>query len=124
MVLQKEPQRAVLWGYASTIGDIVNVALNGSTVAHVRVTNNTEGSGGIWMTKFPAQKAGGPYTISISSKDGNATLTDVMFGDVWVCSGQSNMAFTMLRVCTEGNIVIQNELITFRQLHVYVCQSS
>ena len=100
MVLQKEPQRAVLWGYASTIGDTVNVALNGSNVAHVRVTNNTEGSGGVWMTKIPAQKAGGPYTISISSKDGNATLTDVMFGDVWVCSGQSNMAFTMLRVCT------------------------
>ena len=98
MVLQKAPQRAVLWGYATTIGDSVSVALNGSIVANARVTNNTEGAGGIWMTKLPAQNAGGPYTIAVTSQDGHVTLTDVMFGDVWVCSGQSNMAFTMARV--------------------------
>ena len=98
MVLQKEPQQAVLWGYATTIGDTVHVRLNGSDVATAQVTNNTEGSGGIWMTKIPAQNGGGPHVISVLSKDGHATLTDVMFGDVWICSGQSNMAFTMGRV--------------------------
>ena len=100
MVLQREPQRAILWGYAATIGDTVRVALNSSRVASVQVTNNTEGAGGIWMAKLPPQKAGGPYTVSITSQDGHVTLTDVMFGDVWVCSGQSNMAFTMARVGT------------------------
>ena len=99
MVLQKEPQRAVLWGYATTIGDTVRVTLNGSNVATAKVTTNTEGGGGVWITKLPPQNAGGPYTISIMSQDGNVTLMDVMFGDVWVCSGQSNMEFNMFGVC-------------------------
>lgn len=108
MVLQKAPQRAVLWGYATTIGDSVSVALNGSIVANARVTNNTEGAGGIWMTKLPAQNAGGPYTIAVTSQDGHVTLTDVMFGDVWVCSGQSNMAFTMARVFNHSQELIES----------------
>ena len=98
MVLQKAPQKAVLWGYASTLGDTVTVKLNGRLVTHVTVTRNTEGTGGVWIAKLHAHPAGGPNNISISSHDGHVTLTDVLFGDVWVCSGQSNMAFTMGRV--------------------------
>ena len=98
MVLQKEPQRAVIWGYATALGDTVYVSLNGSVIADVNVTRNTEGAGGIWKVKLPPQKAGGPYTLSIASHEGHRALTDVMFGDVWVCSGQSNMAFTMGQV--------------------------
>jgi len=40
-----------------------------------------------------------PYTISVSSdKYGQATISDVMFGDVWICSGQSNMKFAVSQV--------------------------
>ena len=42
---------------------------------------------------------GGPYEIHVtSSKYGKISLVDVMFGDVWVCSGQSNMAFLLAHV--------------------------
>ena len=45
---------------------------------------------------LPATEAGGPYTITATSqKHGSATLQDVLFGDVWICSGQSNMHFTV-----------------------------
>ena len=95
MVLQKSPEKAVLWRYATTLGDTVVVKLNGLSVAQVTVTGNTDGAGGVWVAKFPAQRAGGPNTISITSRDGNVTISDVLFGDVWVCSGQSNMQFKM-----------------------------
>ena len=57
---------------------------------------------GVWKVTLDAQNAGGPYTINASSKVGNTTssisLADVLFGDVWLCSGQSNMAFTVTQV--------------------------
>ena len=61
---------------------------------------------GVWKVTLDAQDAGGPYTINASSKVGNITssisLADVLFGDVWLCSGQSNMAFTVtqVQICT------------------------
>ena len=48
---------------------------------------------------LPATEAGGPYTVTATSqKHGSATLQDVLFGDVWICSGQSNMHFTVPHV--------------------------
>ena len=48
---------------------------------------------------LPATEAGGPYTVTATSqKHGSATLQDVLFGDVWICSGQSNMQFTVPQV--------------------------
>lgn len=60
-----------------------------------------EGSG-IWKVTLDSQGAGGPHTIKATSVVNNAaetiTLEDVLFGDVWVCSGQSNMEFTVSQV--------------------------
>jgi sialate O-acetylesterase len=59
---------------------------------------------GVWKVTLDAQKAGGPYTIiALSKVNGtvpNVTLKDVYFGDVWVCSGQSNMQFSFSQVMT------------------------
>ena len=53
----------------------------------------------MWSVMLPPQSAGGPYTITVSSeKYGKIMMKDVMFGDVWVCSGQSNMVFTVEQV--------------------------
>ena len=100
MVLQRAPQRAVVWGYASTLGDTVTVKLNGIIEDRVTVTRNTEGTGGVWIAKLHPHppgplSSGGPNNITIQSNDGIGLLTFVLFGDVWVCSGQSNMVFTM-----------------------------
>ena len=45
---------------------------------------------------LPTTEAGGPYTITADSQQyGVIVLTDIMFGNVWICGGQSNMAFTL-----------------------------
>ena len=57
---------------------------------------------GIWKVALDSQDAGGPHTIMATSVVGNKpstiSLEDVLFGDVWICSGQSNMAFTVTQV--------------------------
>ena len=59
---------------------------------------------GIWKVALDSQGAGGPHTITATSVVDDVaetiTLKDVLFGDVWVCSGQSNMAFTVSQVIT------------------------
>ena len=46
---------------------------------------------------FPAHSAGGPFTITASGADGSASSADVAIGDVWLCSGQSNMEYPVRR---------------------------
>ena len=53
---------------------------------------------GLWKLKLPAEGNPGPYSITVKSSEGEVTINDVMFGDVWICSGQSNMQFTMREV--------------------------
>ena len=57
-------------------------------------------SAGHWNAVLPAMKAGGPYLVSATSSDGESqVLKDVMVGDVYLCSGQSNMELP-LRLAT------------------------
>ncbi|MFV8322809.1 GDSL-type esterase/lipase family protein [Flavobacterium sp. LS2R12] len=50
---------------------------------------------GKWKISFPALKQGGPYKITIQSTRRNIVLKNILIGDVWFCSGQSNMAFQL-----------------------------
>ena len=54
----------------------------------------TADSNGSWRIDLPKQKAGGPYKLAIN----DVVLTDVLVGDVWLCSGQSNIDVTIERV--------------------------
>ncbi len=54
----------------------------------------TADSNGLWRIDLPKQKVGGPYTLTIN----DVVLTDVLVGDVWLCSGQSNIDVTIERV--------------------------
>ena len=49
---------------------------------------------GRWRIDLPKTKAGGPYTMTVNDVE----LTDVLVGDVWLCSGQSNIDVTIERV--------------------------
>jgi len=90
MVLQRAPQRAVIWGWSKTVGSNVQV-----TFAN-KVYPTTSTTGGAWNVFLDATPAGGPYTINVTSSTGeSALLSNVLFGDVWICSGQSNMQFTV-----------------------------
>ena len=86
MVLQRNTDFKI-WGWADK-GEKVSVFLN-----DIKRTTKT-GKDGKWMVVFPAMKEGGPFTISINGTN-EIKLTNIMFGDVWVCSGQSNMEWPL-----------------------------
>merc|ERR1712190_454296 len=50
----------------------------------------------MWKALLKPAPAGGSYTIKVSDGTDSATITDVTFGDVWYCAGQSNMALPIL----------------------------
>ncbi|MEA3058393.1 MAG: sialate O-acetylesterase, partial [Sphingomonadales bacterium] len=52
---------------------------------------------GRWSATFPARASGGPLSIKVSGPDGTATADGVAVGDVWLCSGQSNMEYPVRR---------------------------
>uniref|UniRef100_A0A3P8U8E7 Sialic acid acetylesterase n=1 Tax=Amphiprion percula TaxID=161767 RepID=A0A3P8U8E7_AMPPE len=93
MVLQKSPDRAVLWGFGPE-SEQVTVFLSGPVTQKTLVTV----TGGIWRVTLDPVDAGGPYNVTASSWSSTATLTDVLFGDVWLCGGQSNMYFKMSQI--------------------------
>jgi len=82
MVLQRDAKINV-WGWASS-GENVNISFNKKNY-----TAKTSADGK-WKIVLPAMKAGGPYTMTITGKN-KITLKDILIGDVWFCSGQSNM---------------------------------
>ena len=51
-----------------------------------------------WMVSLDPMEAGGPHVITATAGNVSITLNDVLFGDVWICSGQSNMHFTVAQV--------------------------
>ena len=52
---------------------------------------------GRWRVDFPARATGGPYSIRVIAADGSASASDILIGDVWLCSGQSNMEYPLRR---------------------------
>ena len=62
-------------------------------------TFSTTAKDGKWKVEFPALKAGGPHTITIKG-DNQIVIKDVLVGEVWLCSGQSNMEFTLVAAST------------------------
>jgi hypothetical protein len=90
MVLQRAPAAAVIWGF-SPAGSTVTTTLDSAPALSA-----TADAGGIWRQSLPPTEAGGPHTIHVASSSGaTEVLEDVLFGDVYLCGGQSNMAFSM-----------------------------
>ena len=50
---------------------------------------------GLWLLRLPPLPAGGPHSLRIEAPSGNAELCDLLVGDVWICSGQSNMEWKL-----------------------------
>jgi len=88
-----QPQAAVLWGFG-TVGANVMVTLGENTYTDNVVENLKKI--GIWKITLKPQPPGGPHTILASQ-------------DVWICSGQSNMEFTvsMVRFLTYAKIFVK-----------------
>lgn len=84
MVLQQK-EEVVIWGKA-TPGTPVTASGEWGTSASA--TTNDEGD---WQLELPTIEAGGPYTLSISTPDTSIQFNNILLGEVWLASGQSNM---------------------------------
>ena len=99
MVLQRAPAAAIVYGHAK-VGTIVTTTFRGKS--YTTITDNVDVGGGqglgTWRQALPPTPGGKEsYTLTITSADGDcANLTDVLFGEVYFCSGQSNMEDPML----------------------------
>lgn len=86
MILQRN-QDLKIWGYAD-VGEKITIKFINKAY-HATADQN-----GNWTLMLPKLNAGGPYTMMINE----ITLKDILIGDVWVASGQSNMELPMRRL--------------------------
>jgi sialate O-acetylesterase len=85
MVLQRGI-KVPIWGWADP-GEVINITFQGKKF-QTEVTKN-----GKWLLKLDVYAKGGPYEMQISSVQNTFTLKNILIGDVWLASGQSNMEF-------------------------------
>lgn len=88
-ILQRDIELSI-WGWASP-GEKIDLIFKNTTYSGETDQN------GRWEITFPPQEPGGPYKMVIKG-DNEIVLSDILFGDVWLCSGQSNMELTMKRL--------------------------
>lgn len=99
MVLQRGTSIPV-WGWASP-GEKVTVSFDGKN----HITNAAANRK--WTVKLEPMSAGGPYTMEITASN-HITIQNILVGDVWICSGQSNMELKMDRVKNKYPDVVAN----------------
>jgi sialate O-acetylesterase len=100
MVLQRAPQKAVVWGFGDA-SKLTTLRMNDTiytTISRSEPANDLGES--IWSVTLDPVSDEGPFDIHVSQPLANGTLVtitihDVLFGDVWICSGQSNMQLTV-----------------------------
>lgn len=86
MILQRD-SKINIWGWASK-SEKIKIKFNGK---NFKTTANAEGK---WSLQLPAMKAGGPFTMNIDASN-HLVINNILIGDVWFCSGQSNMVHQM-----------------------------
>jgi len=87
MVLQQKTP-VTIWGWAKS-KEKITVELAGQTL------KTKADKSGQWQVILQPINAGGPYELKISGKKEEKSFQDVLFGEVWLCSGQSNMEYTL-----------------------------
>ena len=88
MVMQRDIAVPV-WGWGAAPGAEVVVTFDGAR--HAGRADAT----GAWKVTLPAMRAGGPHAMTVASGDVRIPVRDILVGDVWLCSGQSNMEWTV-----------------------------
>ncbi|KAK3595233.1 hypothetical protein CHS0354_021550 [Potamilus streckersoni] len=101
MVLQRGPRRANIWGYAplGTEGFVVTVTLSPGTMKKIAIVSEGPNDDSlVWKVQLDPVISSSPFNITANLMSMEIMLMDILFGDIWVCSGQSNMEFTMTQV--------------------------
>lgn len=85
-----------VWG-AGKDGEQITVKIQDQTVS-------TTVRDGRWLVRLKPMKAGGPFTMTITG-DNTVTINNVLVGEVWLCSGQSNMAFHLAQAANAAEAI-------------------
>lgn len=109
MVLQRE-KPINIWGWAS-VGEKVTVTF------HQQTKSIKADKSGKWMISLASENAGGPYTMIIKGKN-TITLDNILVGEVWVCSGQSNMEWHVREAKDAANEIQNANYPHIRQFEV------
>lgn len=90
MVLAASPKQAMVWGFCEA-GASVSVSLDGGAKVQATIgPDQATGTLTTWRVKLPATKASFTnHTVTATSGGKTATLTNFLFGEVWVCSGKA-----------------------------------
>jgi sialate O-acetylesterase len=111
VVLQRD-QAVNVWGRA-TPGESLTVTLASSSV------QAKADSTGLWRSNLSSMSAGGPYQLSVTAASGEKQVVDdVMIGDVWLCSGQSNMVLQVHRALDSRSEILNSTNDSIRMLTV------
>jgi sialate O-acetylesterase len=86
MVVQRN-KPLVIWGWSGPREKV-------SVVFHAQQRKATADASGHWRVEFSPEPAGGPYQMTVKGKN-SITVSDILVGEVWVCSGQSNMEWPL-----------------------------
>jgi sialate O-acetylesterase len=105
VVLQRQ-QPIPVWGWAAP-GETVKATLAGQS------QQTKADATGKWSVRFAPLEAGGPHTLAVTAKSGQAGATDVLIGEVWLCSGQSNMEWP---VRAADNFLAEQQNANFPQI--------
>lgn len=87
MVLQQQSQ-ATIWGWTTATSETITIT---GSWSNIEVT--AKAHQGVWSAQLPTPMAGGPYTLTIKGHE-EITFSNVLIGEVWIASGQSNMQWT------------------------------
>ncbi|HEY8959091.1 sialate O-acetylesterase [Chitinophaga sp.] len=109
MVLQRDKPIPV-WGWADK-NEKVTIQFN------QQVKTVKAGKDGRWKVLLQPEKAGGPYTLTVKGRN-SISLKDILMGDVWICSGQSNMEFHVNGVINAGKEIAQSANPAIRHFYL------
>lgn len=73
---------------------------------------------GCWEIQFPPLKAGGPYELKVQGQKEQVIVRDILIGDVWLCSGQSNMQWVVNNVINAKNEIKRANYPQIRTLNI------
>ena len=95
MVLQRDMEVPIWAGQSADEEITITLSTEDEGAEPLFSTTAVAGAEGNWQTKLSSMDAGGPYTLRVAGSRHTLELTNILFGEVWVCSGQSNMQWSV-----------------------------
>lgn len=110
MMIQRDAP-VKIFGWADR-GENISVEFNGKKI------ETKTGKDGMWKIQFSPMQYGGPYEMNIKGKTENICIKNILIGDIWICSGQSNMEWIVYNSNDAQNEIAQAQYPDIRLLNI------